>query len=98
MVMTLAALAKEVKTGEVHGFKPFPVGSPPQQFQLAAAGQLWLSGFPPEIPDVQAALSTIPHLKLLWAFTVAGPKLTPRGLVLYSDKQILLKAGQVEQL
>lgn len=97
-VFSLAALIKEVKASEVHGYQPFPVGVAPVQLQVASSGQLSLTGCPGELMDVQEALNTIPHLKLLWVFTFAAPKLTPRGLALYSEKQLLLKAGEKEQL
>jgi hypothetical protein len=97
-VFSLAALIKEVKASEIHGYQAFPIGVAPVQLQVASSGQLALTGCPGELMDVQEALNTIPHMKLCWVFTFAPPKLTPRGLALYSDKQILLKAGEKEQL
>ena len=93
-VIQLGALIKEGKITEVHGYKPFPAGVPPTQFQLAGSGQLWLTGIPEELDLIQAALPTIPHLKLLWVFAASGSKLQPRGLALHSEKQLLLKAGE----
>jgi hypothetical protein len=93
-VIQLGTLIKEGKITEVHGYKAFPAGVPPTQFQLTSSGQLWLTGVPEELDLIQAALVTVPQLKLLWVFASNGAKLQPRGLALHSEKQILLKAGE----
>ena len=93
-VIQLSALIKEGKITEVHGYKAFPAGVPPTQFQLTGSGQLWLTGVPEELDLTQAALVTVPQLKLLWVFAANGSKLQPRGLALHSEKQMLLKPGE----
>jgi hypothetical protein len=96
---TLAAMIKKHNASEVYGFKPFPKGSPPSKLEWVNA-PLFLTDFEDEVSKIAAAVAAVPFMKLLWAFAFKekDSKLVPQGMVLLSDKQLLLEAGKTKQL
>lgn len=55
---------------------------------------LFLTEYPTALGRLIDAVSSCPSIKLLWSMSTVGKKLVPRGMVLWSEKQLLVNAKE----